>query len=682
MTLDEYSEQMLQETLASAEIDGVPRLEAFTQLVMERLSAAGEFDEGQVAYHRKTGLEVSGWAHDPERGALHLMVTDWTGTCPSPSLTANGMDSKVTRLVRFVNKCALDYAASIEESDPVWELADFIARERSALLEIRLYLLSDGTARRATTPSIDSQLLDVSTSLHIWDLERLYRLDTSGLEREPIRVRILDFQSSPLPVLEGPEEDGHRVYLAIIPATLLADLYSTFGSRLLERNVRAFLQARGTVNKGMRDTILNEPDRFLAYNNGISATAASVRMERIVGSGLGISEIEDFQIVNGGQTTASLHQAAMKDREALNSVAVQAKLTVVESDCIDEMVPFISKYSNTQNKVTGADFSANHPFHIKVEELSRTIWAPAPDGSQRQTRWFYERARGQYAVELTRAGTPARQRQFKLSSPATQKLTKTELAKYVHTWAELPHLVALGAEKNFREFMLRLDEDRIVASVDWFQRLVALAILFRTSEKLVQRQGFGGYRAQIVTYSLSKLAHSTQQRLDLREIWRRQQISEAVCEAITELSHPIHQIIANPTGRVRNSGEWTKKLDCWKAVEEVKWSIPSRLNSELIAVSRGSVPSVSTLSPEPTEKDLNEVAEAQAISADTWFAIAHWARVTDNLQPWQRSLAFSIGKRVGSGEDVTIKQAVQGKRLFSEALRLGFQPEEASLPKA
>ncbi len=156
------------------------------------------------------------------------------------------------------------------------------------------------------------------------------------------------------------------------------------------------------MNKGIRETILNKPSRFLAYNNGISATAADVSLTDLDDGGIGITEIRDLQIVNGGQTTASLHHAATRDKADLAGIAVQAKLTVVQADVIDDMVPYISKYSNTQNKVTGADFSANHPFHVQLEELSRTVWAPAPDGSQKQTRWFYERARGQYADELAR----------------------------------------------------------------------------------------------------------------------------------------------------------------------------------------------------------------------------------------------------------------------------------------
>ncbi|WP_233213368.1 AIPR family protein, partial [Mycobacterium hubeiense] len=533
-----------------------------------------------------------------------------------------------------------------------------------------------GSAARAVELPVLERIADVTVTSHLWDLQRLYRLDTSGLEREVITVDIVDLLGRPLPCLPGPAGADHTVHLAVVPGGLVADLYGRYGSRLLERNVRSFLQARGAVNRGIRDTLIKRPDRFLAYNNGLSATAADVELVDLVEGGSGIARIRDLQIVNGGQTTASIHHAAARDKIDLSGVAVQLKLTVVRPDLIDEIVPAISMYSNTQNKVTGADFSANHPFHVRVEELSRTVWAPAPDGAQRQTRWFYERARGQYADEVARAGTPAKQRQFKATTPTTQKFTKTDLAKFIHSWEQRPNTVSLGAEKNFREFMLRLRERPITPDVEWFHRLIGMAILFRSAEKIVQKQGFGGYRAQIVTYTIAKLAHETESRLDLDRIWRQQRLSPAVEHVIAELSHPIHGIITNPSGTVRHVGEWAKKLDCWKAVEELPWSRPVSLSEDMRATDAGprrSAPTNAGLAgATPQEQALIE--EMSEIAPESWFGIAKWAKDTSNLQGWQRGIAFSIGRLLADGRRPSVKQAKQGKVLYEEALRLGFRP--------
>lgn len=675
MDVIQYAEQLNQETLAAAEVNGTSRLEAFTQLVIERLTAAGELDDGEVAYFRKTGLEISGWSMDGDNNVLHAFVTDWNDEVPPLSLTKTSAAAALKRLSSFISRCVDGYAQQLEESSGVWELADLIPRQIKSLEEIRLYLFSDAIARKIDPPS-QMAIADVAVTAHVWDLDRLYRLDTSGLEREVITADIIELLGDPLPCLPGPPGADHTVFLAVLPGELVSRLYGRYGSRLLERNVRSFLQARGAVNRGIRETLLKRPDRFLAYNNGMSATAAEVTLVDLDGGGKGIAAIRDLQIVNGGQTTASIHHAANRDKADLSGVAVQLKLTVVRPDLIDDVVPSISRFSNTQNKVTGADFSANNPFHVRVEELSRTIWAPAPDGAQRQTRWFYERARGQYADELARAGTAAKQRQFKAMAPPTQKFTKTDLAKFVNTWEQRPNVVSLGAEKNFREFMLRLNERPINPDVDWFHRLIGMAILFRGAEKIVQKQAFGGYRAQIVTYTVAKLAHETASRLDLDKIWRQQKLSAAVEQAIAELSHPVHEIITNPSGSVRHVGEWAKKLDCWKAVEELTWKVPLGLSREL----RGTPPK--STRPVTSNQGLEGATPAEerliesmaAIPGDTWFAIAKWAKDTDNLQGWQRRIAFGIGKLVADGRRPSIKQAKQGQILHEEAVRLGFQP--------
>src|SRR5690606_7208558 len=135
--------------------------------------------------------------------------------------------------------------------------------------------------------------------------------------------------------------------------------------------------------------------RFFAYNNGITATADYIDFEEAP-DGLKIRKVRNLQIVNGGQTTASLFHTAKKDKADLSGIFVQAKLSVIPEEHVDEIVPLISRFANSQNKVSDADFFANDPFHIEIEELSRSVWTPAIGGTSHATHWFYERARGQY----------------------------------------------------------------------------------------------------------------------------------------------------------------------------------------------------------------------------------------------------------------------------------------------
>ena len=223
--------------------------------------------------------------------------------------------------------------------------------------------------------------------------------------------------------------------------------------------------------------------------------------------------------MNGGQTTASL-LATNRGRADLSHVYVAAKLIEIETgDVHDELVRNVSRFANSQNRISEADFSANDPFHVRIEELSRTVWAPAADGTQRQTKWFYERARGQYQDARALETTPARRRGFASENPTRQRFTKTDLAKFENTWDQLPHIVSRGAQKNFSDFMIRLSvRDQMAVDRAYFERLVGKAILFRAAERIVQQQNFGGYRANIVTYTLSLLSNATSQRIDLDRI--------------------------------------------------------------------------------------------------------------------------------------------------------------------
>jgi hypothetical protein len=164
-----------------------------------------------------------------------------------------------------------------------------------------------------------------------------------------------------------------------------------------------FLQTKGKVNKGIRTTILTKPTLFFAYNNGIAATASSIDIQTINGIPH-IQKITSLQIVNGGQTTASLAMALLNDKKddsenKIAQISVPMKLSIVNHEKALELIPNISRYANSQNKVSESDLWSNHPFHIRMEDFSRRIKTPATDGKQFGTRWYYERANGQYQQE-------------------------------------------------------------------------------------------------------------------------------------------------------------------------------------------------------------------------------------------------------------------------------------------
>lgn len=673
MNLDDYREDLQQEVALEASREGAEQglPAAFTERVLATMTEAGYIEDGTVAIFEARGMRASGFTVDSDEATLDVFITDYAPTGQLRTLGKAEVDTAFKRLSTFVSRCRDGLWAQLEESSTTWDMAHRIEDVWDTVSKVRLTLLTN--ARVTAAPPGEANVAGLPCSYHVWDVERLYKLETSGRLQEPITIDFLEINGATVPCL-GPEgtPGDYEAFLLMLPGALLADIYDRFGSRLLELNVRSFLQARGKVNRGIQETLKNEPERFLAYNNGISMTASSVDL---VHGGDGVSAIKaihDVQIVNGGQTTASLHHAQTRSKVDLEGVFVQAKLSVVEPDHLQDLVPRISEYSNSQNKVNMADFSANDPFHVELEKLSRSIWAPGREGTQTLTRWFYERARGQYADSLSRERTPARQRQFKLVHPLNQKFTKTDVAKFENLWDQLPHVVSLGAEKNFREFMLRLkDRSAFKPDQDYFQRLAAKGLLFRTAESLVGQLGLGGYRAQTVAYTLALIGNRTAQRVNLDSIWASQKISAPLSDAIKELAPLVHDALLESAGTA-NISEWAKKPACWERVLKIDWRASQQLEAELLSTrvqkraAGGSVTEV--LTPEEAEA----LALVTQVGDATWFALASWAKETNNLAPWQRSLAVSLGRLRANERTPSRKQAVQGAKLVIEAARLGF----------
>jgi hypothetical protein len=675
-----FHQNLLQEVFIAATHSDSPlsRHDAFVDVISDLLVEAGEITNVEKCYKKARGLEISGYAVDESDDGLFLQLFIFLlDESESPgTISSRDVELALGRLKEFAQRSLNGFASQLDEVDEAYAAATIIKDSWAQFEYVKFVVVTN--RRFVGKLEVAFEIKDKSIDVQVWDLERLFRLSSSGLKRESISIDLVERLGRPLPCLRGPEMTDHSVYLVVLPGQFLAEIYRDFGARLLERNVRAFLQTKGSVNKGIRATIVNEPERFMAYNNGISATASSVEVVRDGDGDLSMLAIEDLQIVNGGQTTASLAAALRKDRADLSKVAVQAKISVVDSSVIDELVPYISQFSNTQNKVTTADFFANDPFHVGVEGFSRTIWAPSVDGVRAQTRWFYERARGQYADELSRSGTPSQQRKFKAIYPPSQKFTKTDLAKFEHSFLQMPHLVSLGAEKNFRHFAMNMAERPIACDENYFRQLIAKAILFKSVDRLVAGQDFGGYKINIVAYTISKLSYDTQLMIDLDGIWQKQQISPSLESAIVGLSHLVAAEILKPRGRSRHVGEWTKKIDCWTVVREIEWTVPASLTLELRQTRGELIRSSSDAGGVVLANSDEEEAIAFCLqySSSTWMKLASWGKETKLLAPYQNGIAYGIGKAIADPNkgQPSPKQAVQGLKMMTAALDKGFNP--------
>jgi hypothetical protein len=679
LTLEQFLQNIQQTVLADSAVEDAEDFveNVFTRQVMEFLAEASEINDGEICYHEaragRGNVKVNGYVADYDEDRLDLIVSIYTGASSPLRLEKAKVETAFRQTRAFFEQSLNGYHEKIEESSPAFSLAQIIhslKNKDAPLARVRIFLVTDGVVNVEAVRDEDIGGLPVSH--YIRDIEWLFNWHSSGHAQEKIEIDFTQRLGGALRCLMMPVENGeYQTYLAMVPGELLFDIYSDFGARLLERNVRSFLQARGAVNRGIRDTLQKNPHRFLAYNNGLTATAEAVHLSD---DGSAIESVSDLQIVNGGQTTASIFQAARRDKVDLSDVYVQMKLSVVQDpDSLDDFVASIAQYANSQNKVNIADFSANAPFHRKMEEHSRTIWAPPAPGSQNQTRWFYERARGQHADARNREGTPAKMKAWDKIHPRNQMFTKTDLAKFENTWMQRPHIVSRGAQKNFAEFTLELGKrNGFEPDTKYFEHMVAKAILFRRAEKIIGAQKYGGYRANIVTYTLAYLAHATQQRLNLDGIWQKQEITPELKLAIETVSKYVFDYITNPPGG-RNITEWCKNEKCWNGLKEIEIALPAALQKELVAFGKSKITDNSSIAA-PDAEDKERIVAACEYSADAWFALSSWAKATNNLQGWQRGIAFSVGKLIGRGSTPSHKQAHRALEAMEQAKQLGFDP--------
>lgn len=661
-TIEQFAENLRQEVVTNSELEGAETFadEAFVRVATGYLADAGELAEIAVCHLHDGNRQVHAYNLDEEQGILDLVIAIHRNQVPPPTVDRATVKSAFGRLSKFVASVFDGYSPE-EEASPAFDMCQVISTRKEELTQIRMFLITDGLTTRSVEDLSVLPIGNVQVSLHIWDVERLHKCATSGQAREEIVIDLAVENGAPLPCLAMSTDSDYRAFLCIIPGKLLHRLYRSYGDRLLERNVRSFLQARGKVNRGIRETLLTVPHRFMAYNNGISATAAAIELVRGADGGLAIKTLKDLQIVNGGQTTASIYQAVARDKADISAVNVQAKLSVVPPDQIEQIVPLISRYANSQNKISEPDFSANDYFHVALEELSRTVWTPPVQGSQRLTRWFYERARGQYQVAKSREGTPARQRAFVAVHPPQQKFTKTDLAKFVNSWAQRPHLVSRGGEKNFREFTIQLKE-KAVDEV-YFRNLVAQAILFRRTEKIVQDMNLGGYRANVVTYAVALVAKLTDGKLDLEAIWKAQDLSPQLAKFIAGLTKKIHPLLISPPGNA-NITEWCKKEQCWNAVGAIKADVPNAI-----------------LPPPPERKGKKTsspkvVDDERAVGNREWLALAKWAADERAFRPKERHALKAIAALVNVGRKPSGPELVKGLELLDQARQQGFELAE------
>ena len=706
---EEYKSEFLESLRADSAISGSDTVDEFLTRTLGMLVDYDEIQDPQrigCGDKRCSGnhvMRADGYCFDETDHSLVLVISDFQDSHDTDNLTMSRVDDLYWRMYYFLNEiCNGRMEDYFDDSDDILKVARLIRKRMNApaddpeqILKVKLYIITNkdlspdllnqnlletkirktkGQKSVKTTKKIKkSDFEGKPLEINLWSPERFYEKEKS-LNNDPIVIDFeTDYHSVGIPCIKGNigENLGYEAYIAIIPGKLLADIYINHGSKVLEGNVRAFLGTSGSksVNSGIRRTINNEPNKFFTYNNGIATTAADVETQEIDGQ-LYITKIVDLQIINGGQTTASLAEAVLKKTNTeLDGIFVPMKLTVIDDreteneDGVrfyDQMVQAIAKYANSQNKVTAADLFSNDPFHIWMEKSSKRWLAPSAKYAI-PTGWYYERSRKRYQQELFKIRSVVDQKRFQAKFPKDQLITKEQLGMYLTTMAQRPHIVAKGKNFVIKEFNTIITQEyranKAVFNEFYFKKCICAAIIYRTVDNYLEtnkdsakkQTGFwykaGGYKLDIVPYSIAKILHSIPKGYTLNwdYIWNHQMVSPAFMREIELVTKMTNDFICDSHGIIVT--EYCKKEDTWVAFRDTVSYTPSdRFIDELM--------------PEGLVKEQEESAQKEQKGVDDLKYVMQI--IEPGAEYWQKLFVEGVKRGALKYSDQTwLKQAME-----------------------
>lgn len=571
--MKDFNSEIIDEVNTYAENEKLTSLEAFTKIFLSYLADAGETrtaDAEILSYKKKSdNMRINGYSFSAYFNTLTLLVCDYSRDLEINKIGKTEAEKQLKQALRFFKNCKTDYFSDAEEASNGYRAFQFIKENMSQIDTVHIILLTNKVAT-LNIPQ-DSAVDKIIIKYDVWDLDRVWQTVFTKKVAEPLVIRLKNKYDTKLPLIKvGGDNEIYDCYVGIIAGKLLASIYKDEGQKLIEKNVRSYLQAQGKVNRGIRATLSNEPEMFMAYNNGISTIAEKITIddERSKDNMVYINELSGWQIVNGGQTTASIARA-LHEKTDLSNVYVQMKLTVIKNaEKFDEIISNISKYANSQNEIKMSDFSANDDYHIAMAQYSRSVYIPSEKGKAAY-RWFYERARGQYAVEVNRQPTAGDKNKFKEFNDPKKKISKTVVAKCLMLWRKQPHIVAKGLETNFVEFSELIKKGEIAKPTEEsYKSMIAKVILFNECDKIIAGLKFGDWKAQQNCYTIALLSEYFGDMVDDAYIWQNQRISPEVALKIEELSYKVWTHFMKPETKGVNVGQWCKKESCWILLKE------------------------------------------------------------------------------------------------------------------
>ncbi|MBB6611782.1 AIPR family protein [Pontibacter sp. Tf4] len=705
MVVDEYLKYRRDLLEESKDEDGFISESAFLSIVLPSMLEVKLVDseDSHDSYytHEAEKLKINAYAVNESGERLQLFIVNEDSVNPGTPESALLISQKAyyenhfSRATRFVNRAVKGYLNDeIQDSSPVKALISHLATSEGAdqfdVVEIFLLSATPTVSFRGSEPEprrmefeddkitfsytkgrekFKKELLVIRRLI---DLNFLYNVLISQGNREELVIDFKETFDYRIEAIKAADENNFESYLCVLPAAILADLYKRYSSRLLEKNVRSFLQFRG-VNKGIKETIRKNPEKFIAYNNGLTITSTGKEIIEENGKTY-IKSLSNFQIVNGGQTTATIY-FSRKEGLDVSKVRVMAKINVAKEateDELEDLISNISTFSNAQSRVSKVDLRSRSTQLVKLKALSDSIVTP------KGNKWFFERAKGEFNTILRIAGS--NHNRIRKEYPPERRFSKEQLAKYYSTWGDQPYMVKKGGEKVFRYFIEQITgegRNKKAAEIDreFYEDLISRIILFRRLEQLYGQgpNSMGQLRSAVIPYSVSVLfqysgQHRKGTRFNLSKIWSQEGLGDNLESFMKELMVLMNGLIKRYS-KSDDFGEYSKKQELWDSIKncaEIKTFMASDNASKILEEFAIADKIPVSRKKEAADIDFTLLIESVRIhrnTADFYRAIR--SKIGDGLKPGEANRLSSIISKLENARDLEEEEILFESRLLN-----------------
>ena len=681
LNLKDFARDFTDLTKQTAVENGTSVEQQFTEDVLEYIREEGAAVSPELFYcvnkdcTRPTEADyykINAFDYSESAGILDLFITIYIEAEGLAELTKNRIDQAHNALAHFLTKCVKDdkmFQKYLAEEPEVAEVVGTINEEfkNKNVTLIRFFVLSNGQLKVDYKSASELKIGDTEYDFefNIWDICAIRNSEIAAQHDGAINIDFETEFANSIECLEMNENSGVKSYLAIMPAVILAKVYKQYKTRLLNKNVRNYLGGTIKVNKGMAKTLREDPAMFFAYNNGISSTADRVSIRPDEGGKRYITDVTNWQIVNGGQTTNTIYNMYIRNFDLENAFVTMkiSEINFEDEKKKSNAISDIARYANSQTQIKESDLAANIEYMLRLDEISKSEWTPA-NSARKNTQWFFERMRGQYDNAKGEPRTK-KARDFVAQHPRKQRFTKTDIAKWEMAWDMRPDIASKGGEQSFDFFhKTQLKVDNIVADRNYFHHLIAKAIIYQSIGDICKQNGIKGYINIICNYVLSTLAWKSRGNLDLDYVWNHQEIHPSLRATIEQAADIVNKYNMKLGQEGLNPSVKAKRDTFWKDITLRMVALPE-LDKALLAVNEE----------ELTAESQAKIEQFEKLPSDTWRQLAIWGKDAKKLSLLERKKLDHAYALSSADKKLPFNIITDVMDIYKKSQDLGYTPQ-------